>query len=104
MKKLVAIFLCSFVLVGCTTTASTATSFSLTDVAKHSSTSDCWMAINGSVYDVTSFILRHPGGNEILQGCGKDATQLFNTQGGEGSHSDTAREQLADLKIGVLAN
>ncbi len=43
----------------------------------HPNKTDCWMAIEGKVYDVTSFIEKHPGGERILQGCGKDATSLF---------------------------
>jgi cytochrome b involved in lipid metabolism len=117
MKYLAVILLGSLALAGCTaapsnnntsgsssSSSSASTTYTLADVAKHSTGSDCWMAIEGRVYDVTAFISRHPGGNEILRGCGKDATQLFETQGGEGSHSSTAREILNGLQIGTLAN
>jgi predicted heme/steroid binding protein len=37
-----------------------------------------WVAIEGSVYDVTDFIAEHPGGPKILKkNCGKDSTELF---------------------------
>ena len=63
------------------------------------------------MYNLTEFINRHPGGDEILRGCGTDATTLFTKRQteeeqpvGSGSpHSQAAQEQLAPLKIGALA-
>ena len=85
-------------------TPTAAPRYTLSDVAKHASSSDCWMAINGKVYNVTLYISQHPGGREITEGCGKDASVLFNTQGGEGAHSNVARSDLQDLYIGDLTN
>lgn len=117
MKKLILVSLSALALAGCTAnssttnlsnsssaSSSTTAQYTLADVSKHATESDCWMAIDGNVYDVTSFIPRHPGGAQILDGCGKDATQLFDTQNGRGGHSGEARAMLADLQIGVLKN
>jgi cytochrome b involved in lipid metabolism len=71
----------------------------LADVAKHSKSSDCWLAVDGTVYDATSFVTKHPGGAEILKGCGKDATALFK---GEREHKAEATEMLKTLEIGKL--
>lgn len=84
--------------------------YTLSEVAQHASRNDCWAIISGDVYDLTKFINRHPGGDEILWACGTDATTLFNsrqTQDGQsvGSgtpHSQAAVEQLAKLKIGTV--
>ncbi|MBI4239826.1 hypothetical protein HY620_02480 [Candidatus Uhrbacteria bacterium] len=74
--------------------------FTMAQVAGHSSSSDCWAAINGSVYDLTSWISRHPGGPErIIQLCGTDGSQKFNTKH---SGSQTAQRALFLLKIGTL--
>lgn len=79
--------------------------YTLSDIASHSTANSCWMAVNGKVYDVTSFIPNHPGGSAILVGCGKDATYYFNTKGGRGRpHSQTANELLQQYYIGDLAN
>lgn len=77
-------------------------SYTLADIAKHSTKTDCWMAIEGKVYNVTSFIPNHPGGKAILNGCGKDATTLFDQRPTKnlGPHPEEAREILAKFYIG----
>ena len=53
--------------------------YSLADVAKHNTKSDCWVVVDGQVLDVTSFLSEHPGGElAILTFAGKDATEEFN--------------------------
>lgn len=74
------------------------TIFTLDEIAKHNSKSSCYLAIDGNVYDVTSFIPRHPGGEKILMGCGTDATSLFEKIG----HDEKARANLPSLMIGKL--
>ena len=72
-------------------------------VAKHSSVSDCWMIVGGSVYDLTGYLNAHPGGRQsILQFCGKDGITAFLTKGGQGSHSQNADQLLVSFFIGKL--
>lgn len=86
-------------------------SWTADEVAQHSSKSDCWTIIADSVYNLTTFINRHPGGDEILRACGTDATMLFTSRqtndgqpiGSGFPHSQTAYEQLAEFKIGTLS-
>ncbi len=85
-----------------TNTSSKAAGFTLEDVAGHASATDCWMAIDGQVYNVTDYITQHPGGAQIIQGCGVDASELFATQGGRGQHSGAAQDQLQQFLIGKL--
>ena len=40
--------------------------YSLADVAQHNTEKDCWMTINGKIYDVTKYIDSHPGGEIIM--------------------------------------
>lgn len=48
------------------------------EVAQHNDAESAWIAIRGKVYDVTTFLDRHPGGFELLLlCCGRDATDLF---------------------------
>ncbi|KAE8077641.1 hypothetical protein FH972_016188 [Carpinus fangiana] len=69
------------------------------EVAKHSSSKDCWLIISGKVYDVTTFMEDHPGGDEVLlSATGKDATNDFEDVG----HSDSAREMMDKYCIGKI--
>lgn len=78
-------------------------SYTLADISSHSTKDDCWMAIEGEVYDVTKYISSHPGGDDILMGCGKDATAYFNNRPGEGTpHPKKARDLLPQFLIGTL--
>merc|ERR1712157_421044 len=53
--------------------------YTLADVAKHTTKSDCWVVVNGEVLDVTKFLSEHPGGElAILTFAGKDASEEFN--------------------------
>nr|ODN93938.1 L-mandelate dehydrogenase [Cryptococcus depauperatus CBS 7841] len=51
---------------------------SFEEVQKHNKPDDCWVVIDGKIYDVTEFLENHPGGPEIIiANAGKDATQIF---------------------------
>merc|ERR1739848_890358 len=51
------------------------------------------------VYDVTNFLMQHPGGEEaLLDVLGADATESFEDVG----HSNDAREMLKDYLIGAV--
>lgn len=44
---------------------------SLSSLSEHSSRDDCWIAYNGKVYDITSWLPAHPGGaSRIAPYCG----------------------------------
>eukprot|EP00040_Diaphanoeca_grandis_P031918 m.192218 g.192218 ORF g.192218 m.192218 type:complete len:528 (+) comp32456_c0_seq1:380-1963(+) len=48
------------------------------ELAKHNTLDDCWMALQGRVYNVTPYMNFHPGGGEeLLRGAGQDATAMF---------------------------
>jgi len=58
-------------------------------VAEHNSRESCWTIINDSVYDLTSWIPNHPGGEEaILQLCGIDGSIKFNEKHGGSSKQE----------------
>ena len=59
------------------------TTITLADISTHNSKDSCWSTIEGKVYDLTSFIGKHPGGADaILAICGKDGSELFDGQHG----------------------
>ena len=75
-------------------------SYTLAEVAKHASTSSCWSAIDGNVYDLTNWINRHPGGASVIKAiCGKDGSTSFNSQ-----HAGQGRPaaELKNYLLGAL--
>jgi cytochrome b involved in lipid metabolism len=70
------------------------------EVSKHNNPNDCWTVINNEVYNLTSYLKSHPGGEpNILRLCGIDGSSLFASQhGNEGSPN----RQLSNLVIGNL--
>jgi cytochrome b involved in lipid metabolism len=73
------------------------------ELARHALASDCWMAIRGNVYDLTSYLPKHPSPPEIvLPWCGKDATEAYNTKTKGRPHSPYADELVANYRIGTL--
>lgn len=70
---------------------------SLATIATHGKEGDCWTAIDGDVYDISSFTSDHPGGSVILQVCGKDGSELFH-----GQHGEREKRRVASMKIGTL--
>ncbi|KAJ9642313.1 hypothetical protein H2199_004693 [Coniosporium tulheliwenetii] len=55
-----------------------AQSISVEDIKKHASPQDCWLVIDGRVWDFTSFAPEHPGGADIIyKHAGRDATASY---------------------------
>ncbi|KAK5679400.1 hypothetical protein LTS10_008215 [Elasticomyces elasticus] len=50
------------------------------DITKHATAEDCWILVNGKVYDLTKFAPDHPGGPDMIwKYAGKDGTKTYNT-------------------------
>lgn len=79
-------------------------SITLKEIAEHNSITDCWMAIDGKVYDFTTYIPKHPTPAVVIdQWCGKEATQAYDTKGYGNSHSEAADAMLPSYLVGELA-
>ena len=74
--------------------------YTMADVAKHNTPTDCWMILNTTeVYNVTAFLSIHPAGpSPMTPFCGADATAAFNRVG----HSSSAVSLEATYLIGNL--
>jgi len=72
--------------------------YKLKEVEVHNKDGDAWIIINRNVYNVSSWIGFHPGGDVILEGLGKDASDLFKS----GGHGDYELEFLEKFKIGEV--
>ncbi len=77
----------------------------LDELKQHSTAQSCWIAINGSVYDITDYLGEHASVHKfsLLPWCGKDATSGWNNKNNTGKpHSRKASIQLKRYKIGEL--
>merc|ERR1711998_284313 len=73
--------------------------YTMEEVAKHTSKTDCWVVVDGQVLNVTNFLSQHPGGElAILTFAGKDATEEFNMI----HPPDVIGKYAPDAIIGVL--
>jgi len=73
--------------------------FTPEEVSRHRQPNDCWVSVDGKVYDVTSWVPRHPGGDLIFVQAGKDCTHLFNSY-----HPYSARKTLEKFYVGDLVD
>lgn len=76
--------------------------FSLEEISSHNSRVSCWSAIGGGVYDLTSWIPNHPGGEKaILSICGIDGSKAYD--GKHGLNPKIAKI-LGGFRIGELSD
>ncbi|KAJ6372346.1 hypothetical protein OIU76_026767 [Salix suchowensis] len=72
--------------------------FSKAEVSLHHKRTDCWIIIKDKVYDVTSYVEEHPGGDAILAHAGDDSTDgFFGPQ-----HATRVFDMIGDFYIGDL--
>jgi hypothetical protein len=73
---------------------------SMSEVRRHQTRDDCWAVVGDSVYDLTSFVARHPAGpGDITEMCGTDATEDFR---GEHGGQREPESWLDTLRIGKV--
>jgi cytochrome b involved in lipid metabolism len=77
-------------------------SYTLEEITRHTSEGDAWLVHSSRVYDVSSFLERHPGGRDILvKNCGKDVTELMDAVDVH-KHSKIAHGWLKKYYIGKV--
>merc|ERR1712045_608103 len=75
--------------------------YTMEEVAKHTTKTDCWVVVAGQVLNVTNFLGEHPGGElAILTFAGKDATEEFNMI----HPPDVTPKYAPDAIIGVIGS
>ena len=78
---------------------------SLEELALHNSEADCWMAIEGKVYNLSDYLPKHPTpASMLVPWCGKEATEGMRTKGYGRDHSPMAWEMLQTYEVGTLAD
>ncbi len=80
-----------------------AATYTAADVARHARPEDCWMIIDGRVYDISAYLPDHPSRSGIVEPwCGKEASEAYHTKGRGRPHSAGANALLAEYRIGTL--
>ncbi|KAI3851413.1 hypothetical protein MKX03_013026 [Papaver bracteatum] len=73
--------------------------YTVEEASKHNTKQDCWLILDGKVYNVTKYLDDHPGGDDVLvNATGRDAIEDFDFVG----HSKSARELMDNYLIGEL--
>jgi cytochrome b involved in lipid metabolism len=63
------------------TTPTGSINLSAAEIATHNSRSDCWSIVRDNVYNLTSYVQKHPGGASVIANiCGKDGSGAFTNQ------------------------
>lgn len=76
--------------------------YTLEEVASHNTAESLWVILGNSVYDVTSFLEEHPGGQKpFLKYAGKNITEKFASVKAHKTSEDLPAF-LATLKIGTV--
>lgn len=77
--------------------------FTPQDLASHNSISDCYIAFQGLVYDVTSYLPMHPGGErKALPKCGQAIDNFDSMHSGGSFASSKIQTILKPLSIGQI--
>ncbi|MDZ7663320.1 cytochrome b5-like heme/steroid binding domain-containing protein [Thiohalophilus sp.] len=77
--------------------------YTLAELAGHDQADDCWMAIDGVVYDFSAYLPQHPAAPAVmLAWCGKEASQAFHTKTKGRPHSNYASQLLPQYRLGLL--
>ncbi|GAB1214071.1 hypothetical protein ATERTT37_003229 [Aspergillus terreus] len=75
--------------------------FTREEIEKHHTEDDCWIVVNGQVYDATSVLSWHPGGKAaIMAHAGRVHTET--TEEYESIHDEYANERLQECILGVV--
>jgi linoleoyl-CoA desaturase len=69
--------------------------FGWDEIGRHNRFGDCWVVIDGGVYDVTRWVAAHPGGRIVGALAGEDVTALFHS-----SHLRDVTPQLRPFRVG----
>jgi len=72
--------------------------FTLKQIAEHKTEDDCWVAIDSSVYNITNWLSKHPGGKSVLFNfAGTDCSDEFRI-----FHYNPNYNRLKAFRVGTL--
>ena len=67
----------------------------MSEVQQHATAASCWSVVDGDVYDLTTWIPRHPGGEAVIKAlCGTDGSVAFHNE-----HANQSKPRRMDLSL-----
>lgn len=75
--------------------------FTREEIEKHDTENDCWIVVDGKVYDATSVLKWHPGGKAAISGHAGKVHQQTSDEFAS-IHDDFAYQKLKECAIGVV--
>lgn len=73
--------------------------YTIKEINRHNSKNNCWIYANNNVYDVTKFIIKHPGGSHaIIKNAGQNCIKHYEF------HSKKGKILWDKYKIGEINN
>lgn len=92
-----------FVIIACSSVLSAEKKLTMEEIAKHSTSKDCWIIIKNIVYDISTYVPKHPAPEAaLIKYCGKVSDQGWDTKDKKSPHSRAANRLLDRYKVGVL--
>lgn len=77
--------------------------FTREEIEKHDNDSDCWIVVDGKVYDATSVLAWHPGGKAAITAHAGKAHQETSDEFAS-IHDDFAYQKLKECALGVVTD
>ncbi|KAJ3148913.1 hypothetical protein HDU89_004495 [Geranomyces variabilis] len=76
--------------------------FTKEEVAKHTTLDDCWVIMDGGVYDLTPYVHDHPGGPApLLMYAGADASKVFRDIHGKDAYGCRSWYRVGTLSVPI---
>jgi predicted heme/steroid binding protein len=98
MKKILSFLFAVALVTGVSVVPAYAVTFTTAEVAGHNTAGNCWMIVNGKVYNLTGFPSLHSGGSSaIVSRCGTDGSTTFNAMHGSGTLSALTPYYIGDV-------
>ena len=73
--------------------------YTIMEISTHNKLDDCWIYVGNNVYNVTTFVKKHPGGlKSIMKYAGKDCSIHYNF------HTEIGQKIWDKYKIGEIKN
>lgn len=72
------------------------------DLSNHKTAASCWVSRHGKVYDISTFLPDHPGGEDVVLKYAGGSVDATMKDGEEHEHSEAAYDMMEEYLVGRL--